>query len=140
MFLKLSITIRLESTMSNLRINLSTVLLLMLLWLIGGSPPVRARRKIPYYQSPDSNTQVYNYELLHNNTSGWRKQESKVTNKNNLLQQPKMRQDEGRLTHNNSLCSERRTLRQIVIDTPSIVEVNVVSKSVAGKQAAWIAN
>ena len=113
-----------------------SVLILMLLWLIGGSPPVRSRQLsslLPYnnnirpsYDSSHSwkyNTNTSPLRFQTNGSSSW-------FNQSRALRSPSPREYQ-----NNSFgsCNERRTLLQMVIDSPTIYEVTVVSKSVAGK-------
>ena len=113
-----------------------SVLILMLLWLIGGSPPVRSRQLsslLPYKNniSPsDDSSHSWKYDT---NTSPLRLQtngRSSWYNQSRALRSPSPREYE-----NNSFgsCNDRRTLLQMVIDSPTIYEVTVVSKSVAGK-------
>ena len=102
----------------------------MLLWLIGGSPPVRSRRIIPFQQyqnkePPDSN----GYRIAKDTEKITLKmpKSNAVLNNTNIISNTKYAN-----TQNSSYCNESRTLLQIVINTPSIFEVTVVSKSVAG--------
>ena len=114
-----------------------SVLVLMLLWLIGGSPPVRSRNVSTFVsdQNPkrlngfqdlsynDDNTSLYNYR-------------NEFTTKNNIMLSKRnyvIPSKSVEFDDNQNDCNERRSLLQIVIDTPNIYEVTVVSKSVAGK-------
>ena len=113
-----------------------TILVLMLLWLIGGSPPVRSRKISSFIPSqhkmnPDatfesSNNDKTKIETLFSFESGGngeiRKNYAILHNDTKFVK-----------TQNRRTCDERRSLLQIVIDTPNIYEVTVVSKSVTGK-------
>ena len=113
-----------------------SVLILMLLWLIGGSPPVRSCQLSSlltydnHIKPSDSSSHSLKYDtttsplsLQTNDISSW-------FNQSRALRSPSPREYQ-----NNTFgrCNERRTLLQMVIDSPTIYEVTVVSKSVAGK-------
>ena len=113
-----------------------SVLILMLLWLIGGSPPVRSRQLsslLSYNNNikpPDNSSHSWKYDT---NTSPLRLQtngRSSWYNQSRALRSPSPREYEN---HSFGSCNDRRTLLQMVIDSPTIYEVTVVSKSVAGK-------
>ena len=121
--------------MKNMCLNVSSsILLLMLLGLIGGSQPVRSRRILSFqkYQNkkpPDN----YYYGALYNVTKDLDKTTLKVPKRNAVFNNTKIISDTKHANiQNSSDCNEHRTLLQIVIDTPSIFEVTVVSKSVTG--------
>ena len=105
----------------------------MLLWLIGGSPPVRSRKIVSYpeYQNKKPRDNIH-YELynatqnLKHITQTMPKSSAAFHNTNIISN------TEHAKTQISSYCNEPRTLLQIVVDTPSIFEVTVVSKSVAG--------
>ena len=113
-----------------------SVLILMLLWLIGGSPPVRSRRLsslLSYNNNikpSDNSSHSLKYDTTTSPLSFQTNDRSSWYNQSRALRSlsPKEYQ-------NNSFgsCNERRTLLQMVIDSPTIYEVTVVSKSVAGK-------
>lgn len=108
--------------------------MLILLWLIGESPPVRARKipspiKYPYQNKNSKNSEFRDSSKFH---------VTQHANKITLTSLPPISEDKKTnviknniISHGNQ-CYERRTLKQIVIDTPNIYEVTVVSKSVAG--------
>ena len=113
-----------------------SVLILMLLWLIGGSPPVRSRQLsslLPYKNniSPsDDSSYSWKYDTNTSSLSFQTKSRSSWFNQSRALRSPSPIEYQ-----NNSFgsCNERRTLLQMVIDSPTIYEVTVISKSVAGK-------
>ena len=102
-----------------------SILVLMLLWLIGGSPPVRSR-KVPTISRDQKQTNIYGLNELSivNNNITLRPSEHIISTKSKDF--------------NESSCNERRSLLQIVIDTPIIYEVTVVSKSVEGKHLTYV--
>ena len=97
-----------------------SILVLMLLWLIGGSPPVRSRNVSKFSRGQK---QTHSYGLS----------ESQIVNNNITLRSNEHIISTKSIDFNESSCNERRSLLQIVIDTPIIYEVTVVSKSVEGK-------
>ena len=97
-----------------------SILVLMLLWLIGGSPPVRSR-KVPTFSRDQKQTHSYGLS------------ESSIVNNNITLSSSEHVISTKSIEFDEKNCNERRSLLQIVIDTPIIYEVTVVSKSVEGK-------
>jgi hypothetical protein len=114
----------------------ASILVLMLLWLIGGSPPVRSRQISSFTPSQHKMHPDAILDSLKNHTTnieklifleaegqhGFMKNDAILHNDTKLVK-----------NQNSRTCDERRSLLQIVIDTPIIYEVTVVSKSVAGK-------
>ena len=113
-----------------------SVLILMLLWLIGGSPPVRSRRLsslLSYNNNikpSDNSSHSLKYDTTTSPLSFQTNDRSSWYNQSRALRSLSRKEYQ-----NNSFgsCNERRTLRQMVIDSPTIYEVTVISKSVAGK-------
>ena len=113
-----------------------SVLILMLLWLIGGSPPVRSRQLsslLSYKKNinpSDDSTHSWKYDTNTSPLSFQTNGRDSWFNQSRTLRSPSPRENQ-----NNSFgsCNERRTLLQMVIDSPTIYEVTVISKSVAGK-------
>ena len=129
----------------HMKMNISeSILVLMLLWLIGGSPPVRSRnvQKLFRHQKENrfngSNDSIVNDTTinLHYNTTRLQLNKSVSVNKpDHMILTRSVKLDDD---NNNDNCNERRSLLQIVIDTPIIYEVTVVSKSVEGKEISYI--
>ena len=123
----------------NMKMNISeSILVLMLLWLIGGSPPVRSRNVQKLFRDQKenrfdgSNDYSVNDTILTLHSNKLKLNNSVLPNTRNhmiLTRSVKLNDDDV-----NDNCNERRSLLQIVIDTPIIYEVTVVSKSVEGKQ------
>ena len=120
--------------MKNINLS-STTLMLMLLWLIGGSPPVRSRKILAFQQYQNTKPPDNNYDSIYNVTKYLDKVTLPMPKRNAVFNNSSIISDTKHAkTQNSSYCNEHRTLLQIVIDTPSIFEVTVVSKSVAGEQ------
>ena len=123
----------------NMKMNISeSILVLMLLWLIGGSPPVRSRNVQNLFRDQKenrfdgSNDYSVNDTILTLHSNKLKLNNSVLPNTRNHIiftRSVKLNDDDV-----NDNCNERRSLLQIVIDTPIIYEVTVVSKSVEGKQ------
>ena len=125
----------------------------MLLWLIGGSPPVRARRKI-FYDDPSlflnkghDYTPAYSnttWPILHfsKNNSSWQRRLDKnnrleVTKNQHYISHSIQKSSENLAEVGNRqkvvICNEPKQLAETVNNAEAIIEVNVVSKSVVGK-------
>ena len=108
----------------------------MLLWLIGGSPPVRSRKISSFIPNQHKIPPDAILESLNNNTTKIETTLSLETEgKGVLMKNDAILHNDTKFvkTQNRHTCDERRSLLQIVIDTPIIYEVTVVSKSVTGE-------
>ena len=113
-----------------------SILVLMLLWLIGGSPPVRSRKISPFTSSQYKLKSGDIHGLSNNETSKIHKLTSHVRDEKSIfIKSAAQKYNDTKFvsTHSRYSCDERRSLLKIVIDTPIIYEVTVVSKSVIGK-------
>ena len=113
-----------------------SVLVLMLLWLIGGSPPVRSRNVSTFLRDQNQKRLDGFQGLTHNDDkTGLYNHTNELPRKNNIILSKRNHVIPSKSVEfdDNNDCNERRSLLQIVIDTPNIYEVTVVSKSVAGK-------
>ena len=129
----------------HMKMNISeSVLVLMLLWLIGGSPPVRSRnvqkifrdQKENRFNGPNDSTVNDTILNLHYNSNKLQLNNSVSPNtRNHMILTRSVKLNDDDVSDN---CNESRSLLQIVIDTPIIYEVTVVSKSVEGKEKSYI--